>query len=214
MSEDNQKARVFISCGQSKTTEEPKIAAAIQEKLKQLGFEPYVAVAEQSLLGLRENLFAQLSKSEYFVFVDFKRERLDYQDVHRGSLFSHQELAIASYLEIEVLAFQEQGVKNHDGILGIVQGNATPFDNRATLPDLVAAEVKSRIETGKWKASWRNELQLSLGNVTNPHQGTDTGPQARYFHVDVLNRHQSKVARNCTVYLERIIEVGTGTRTE
>ncbi len=58
------RARVFISCGQNKDSEEPKLADEIRIKLTTLGFDPYVAVAEQSLRGLKENLFERLSQSE------------------------------------------------------------------------------------------------------------------------------------------------------
>ena len=79
---------------------------------------------EQTLRGLKENIFPQLQDSEYFVFVDFKREKLvphrrgkTGKLQHRGSLFSHQELALASFLDLQLLAFQEKGVKQDDGIL-------------------------------------------------------------------------------------------------
>jgi len=86
--------------------------------MDKLGFDPYVAVQEQTLRGLKENIFRQLSYSQYFIFVDFKREKLEDKDaMYRGSLFSHQELALASYLDIPVLALQETGIKKNDGIL-------------------------------------------------------------------------------------------------
>jgi hypothetical protein len=69
-------ARVFISCGQAKETDERIVAHRISERLKAEGYEPYVAVEEQTLAGLTENIFGWLRKSEYFVFVDFKREPL------------------------------------------------------------------------------------------------------------------------------------------
>src|SRR5713226_3594799 len=73
---DNVRARVFISCGQSKGTDEVQIADAIAAKLRTLGFEPYIAVGEQNLAGLTENIYNRLRNSEYFLFVDFKREPL------------------------------------------------------------------------------------------------------------------------------------------
>jgi hypothetical protein len=208
--DDKLRARVFISCGQNKTTKETEIASAISDRLTKLGFDPYIAVGEQTLRGLTENLFEQLENSEYFVFVDFKRERLDGADLHRGSLFSHQELGVASYLQIEVLAFQEQGVKKDDGILGFVQGNAIPFDNREGLPDQVAKEVKRRIDDGRWNPQWRNELVIEhqpgqfveVLNVQN-------GQWHRYFHVGVHNHHHRKTARNCCAYLERVTRLDT-----
>ena len=66
------RARVFISCGQNKETTEAVIATQLRDKLLQIGFDPYIAVAEQTLRGLKENVFARLSNSEFFIFVDFK----------------------------------------------------------------------------------------------------------------------------------------------
>src|SRR6266571_4187938 len=95
------RARVFISCGQSKHSDEVETARKIARRLQELGFDPYIAVEEQTLRGLKENIFSQIENSEYFVFVDFKREQLVSNDppMHRGSLFSHQELALASFLD-------------------------------------------------------------------------------------------------------------------
>lgn len=138
-------SRVFISCGQRKGTDELTIAEEIANKLEKMGFAPYVAVTEQTLRGVKENIFNRLRESEYFIFIDFQRERLFYitdesfsdTSVHRGSLFSHQELAIATFLDHEVLAFQEEGVKKDDGILRFIQANCIPFSERKGLADLV-----------------------------------------------------------------------------
>jgi hypothetical protein len=62
--------------GQTKNSEELETAHKVRDRLKELGFDPYVAVEEQTLRGLKENLFPRLRDSEYFVFVDFRRERL------------------------------------------------------------------------------------------------------------------------------------------
>jgi len=59
-----------------------------------MGFEPYVALEQQKLQGVKESIFRRLKNSEYFLFLDFKREGLI--DPHepnlesgeaRGSLF-------------------------------------------------------------------------------------------------------------------------------
>jgi hypothetical protein len=201
-------ARVFISCGQSKNSDEVSIASQIEETLCSLGFNPYVAVQEQTLRGLKENIFEQLSKSEYFIFVDFKREPIS-DGVHRGSLFCHQELAIASYLNIPVLAFQESGVKSDDGIVRFIQMNAVQFTDRHLLPGLIAEEVTKRKET--WDPCWRNELVIER----DPEQVSrtllqDTGQWCRFYHVGVRNRHRSKTARDCYAYLERATRLGQG----
>jgi hypothetical protein len=109
------KAKVFISCGQRRNTEEIEIARTISRRLISLGYDPYVATEEQTLKGVKENIFSQLTSSEYFLFIDFRRERIDELDLCRGSLFSHQELAIASLIDMPLIAFQEEGVLREDG---------------------------------------------------------------------------------------------------
>ena len=159
-------ARIFISCGQNKNSDEATIAASIKAKTQALGFDPYVAVDVQTLQGLKESIFSQLETSEYFIFVDLKRERLSDDPLqHRGSLFSHQELALASYLDIDVLAFQENGIKKNDGILAFLQTNAYPFADRSMLSDFVVAKLRER----GWDPHWRNELILER----DPQQFTD-----------------------------------------
>src|SRR6516164_5311885 len=216
------RARVFISCGQAKGTDEERIAAEIARRLQELGFDPYIAIQEQTLLGLKENIFARLENSEYYLFIDFKRERLVglTSDAEcRGSLFAHQELALASYLGIDVLAFQEEGIKKNDGIMQFIQANAIQFADRSMLPRVVADSIRR----SDWNPNWRNELVLER----EPGQFTDankemvirTGPRpndlstrsfvGRHFHVDVRNRHRSKIATNCYAYISRIVNLGT-----
>lgn len=198
------KARVFLSCGQSKKTDEVETARHIAGRLRELGFDPYIAVEEQTLRGLRENIFGQLAKSEYFIFVDFKRELLGDTGVHRGSLFSHQELALASYFEIPVIAFQEYGVKADDGLLRFLQGNATQFSDRHLLPNVIADEIRRR----EWDPAWRNELELNRdpGQYVDARLG-NSGKTGRFFHVAVRNRHRDKTATNCYVYLEKVAKL-------
>jgi hypothetical protein len=211
MTELVHRARVFISCGQNKDTNELAIAGQIFARLEKLGFDPYVAVQEQTLRGLKENVFRQLSYSEYFIFVDFKREKFEDKDaVYRGSLFSHQELALASYLDMPVLALQETGIKKNDGILGFLQTNMISFTeaDRHLLPSVIADQV---IERG-WDPNWKNELILER----DPKQFTDpfvrnVGKCARFFHIKVRNRHRDRIATNCYVYLEQATKLDPST---
>jgi len=208
------RARVFISCGQSKGFDERATANAIAERLKALGFEPFIATEQQTLNGIRDYIFERLSNSEYFLFVDFKRERLG-DDDYRGSLFSHQELALASYLGIDVLAFQEAGVKL-EGLLAFIGGNAIPFQDRAALPIEIENEVQKRLNTGQWDSHWRN--QIVLERDPRQHQDVDvnwTPPgrkipaQKRFFQIIVRNRHRHKAATNCYAYLEKATNLET-----
>jgi hypothetical protein len=210
----SEKSRVFISCGQSKETEEPEVANQIAGKLEELGFEPYIAIEEQRLEGVKESIFKRMQNSEYFLFIDFKRERLfkgngKFTDTgsYRGSLFSHQELAIATFKEYEVLAFQEEGVKKDDGILKFIQANCMTFTDRKTLPEIVARKVEER----NWNPNWRNELVLKRDEA-DFKDANNQGIVGRYFHIRVINNHKDRVARNCIAYVERITRADGTTR--
>jgi hypothetical protein len=201
MSAEPPRARVFISCGQSKESDEAQVARDIAARLKELGFDPYIAIAEQTLRGLKENVFEQLRKSEYFLFVDFKRELLTGSDFHRGSLFSQQELAIASLLDIEVAAFQEKGVKPKDGLMQFLQTNTKEFTDKNLLPNAVADIVRQR----GWNPSWRNELVLEAPQTVDNVRiydiaGQDQG-NGKFFLINVRNHHREKLAMSCCVYL-------------
>jgi hypothetical protein len=201
-------ARVFLSCGQNKNSDEVATATAIERRLRELSFDPYIAVQEQTLRGLKENIFNQLSKSEYFIFIDFRREKLGSirPPLYRGSLFSHQELALASYLNIPVLALQESGVKRDDGILGFLQANAITFADRHLLANVVADEVQKR----GWNPHWRNELILEReGTQFSDAYHMGVNKHGRFFHISVRNRHRHKTATNCYVSLERAINLST-----
>ena len=213
--EGTHRARVFISCGQQKGTDEVEIAHRIFEKLEKMGFEPYIAVEEFSLKGVKENIFRRLSESEYFIFIDFKRERLfkpkngNFEDTgkHRGSLFSHQELAIATFLDIEALAFQEEGVKENDGILKFIQANCIKFKDRHLLPDVIAEKVRER----GWDPSWRNELLLERDDSDwKDAFNLRVNKEARWYHIKVRNLHRQEIARDCVAYLEKMKDLSTG----
>lgn len=57
MSEESIKARVFLSCGQQKGRDEIEIARAISKKIDKMGFGTYIAVEEQTLEGVIDNIF-------------------------------------------------------------------------------------------------------------------------------------------------------------
>ncbi len=177
------RSRVFISCGQNAQTDEYDIALRIGQLLDSLGYDPYVAVAEKSLRGLKENLFARLSESEYYLFIDFKREPIS-KDECRGSLFSHQELAIAAFLDMPVLAFQEKGVRRLDGLIAFLQTNSSEFSDRDKLLTQIATEVSSR-----WQPNWRNQLRITrdasqfADAIHGGYQQFPQGRPVRYFQL-------------------------------
>lgn len=207
------RAKVFLSCGQAKGTDEIGIAEILADEIRNFGFDCYVAVVDQSLIGLRENIFQHLQSSEYFVFVDFLREKLINRkgevDFCRGSLFSHQELAIASYLEMPCLVFQEKGVKPRDGMLSCFHVNPVEFTDRAALPKIVASSVGEKIAKYEWSTVWRNGLHLDLpGKFFGDAEAGQGGPLYRFFHIALHNLHRSTLALNCYAILKSVELVG------
>jgi len=201
------RAKVFISCGQMRGSGEEETAQKIGERLYQLGYDPYIAVAEQTLKGIKENIFTQLETSEYFIFIDFKREKImDKQDnVHRGSLFSHQELALASYLDLPLIAFQESGVKKEDGIMRFLQGNSIEFTDHHLLPDTIAG----MLQKNGWGPHWKNQLQLERDPKQFSHVDyiNNQRTPGRFYHIKVCNRNYQKDAYNCYAYIESIKDI-------
>jgi hypothetical protein len=49
---NTRRATVFISCGQAKGTDEEATASAVASRLRELGFDAYIAVQEQTLRGI------------------------------------------------------------------------------------------------------------------------------------------------------------------
>ena len=89
-------AKVFISCGQASPAEK-QITDSLAKWFSSQGFSPYVAIQVQSILDLNGGIIGNLKTSDYYLFVNLRRERLKRfpRSEYRGSLFTNQELAIA-----------------------------------------------------------------------------------------------------------------------
>jgi hypothetical protein len=195
------RAKVFVSCGQ-RLGEKPHIDK-IKEILSKEGYNAYFAIEQRSIEALTNNVYRELSDSEYFLFIDFKRELVEGDThVHRGSLFCHQELAIASFLKIETIGFQQKGVKR-EGILDAIQLNCFEFTNAAELPGLISNAIKSQ----KWNSRWKKLLSLNRDPL---ERGGKQDDLPYIYHVDVLNQHCRKAAINCVAYLHRVKRIRTG----
>jgi hypothetical protein len=166
--EQSARARIFLSCGQQKGSNEIKIAKAVSRNLERQGFATYIAVEEQTLEGITDNIFKKLEESEYFIFIDFRREPLGGlnkgKPVYRGGLFSQQELAVATFLKKPVIAFQETDIKSLDGILQFVQANSFTFETRQFLPTEISRAVRKK----RWNPNWRN--QLVIDRIPTEHE--------------------------------------------
>jgi hypothetical protein len=194
-------ARVFISCGQ-RGDREKKIGLAIEQHFADAGFSTYFAERVHSSDGLTENIFRFLDQSEYFVFVDFRRDRLE-TDGHRGSLFVNQELAIATFLKLPGIGFFETGVRR-EGIADYQIYNAIEFED--------GTEILSALkrETSDWDPKSVNELAISYDASATSRGITITNqagrPKSDWYHLEIQNRSARKHALACMAYITRITD--------
>jgi len=186
-----------------------EVADAVAAALVNAGFDPYIATKQQTLRGLKENIFERLAETEYFLFIDFARERLAgvAEPNCRGSVFSQQELAVAASLDIEVVCFQEESVRPREGILAFLQANCTPFSERSMLPALIIEAVRQR----GWSSVWQKCLMIddSRGLHGDAQRRPENIP-VRVFHLRIKNEHHRTTARNVFGYLNSVTDLRTG----
>jgi len=217
------RARLFLSCGQNPEYGEPEIARSISQALEALGFRVFCSIDTQCTKSATEVIFNELRESDYYLFIDFKREQLCCRGnkkkpkYFRGSLFTHQELGLACFLNMEILPFRENGVEPLSGLIGAVLANATEFTDRDNLPHQVEATVKGKINSGEWSTTTQNRLSLEAahdsGDVdiqTDPM--ANTSRRLSHYHINVDNLHFRKPATNCYAYVENIVNQETGQR--
>ncbi len=199
------KARVFVSCGQ-RSDREKRIGLAITGHFKSRGFDTYFAERVRSPDALTDNIFCFLDRSEYFVFVDFKRDVLP-DDTHRGSLFVNQELAIATFLKIPGLGFFEKGVKR-EGIAEYQIWNALEFEDGTDIIRMLESE------TTNWDPDSVNELHVSYSPSDTTRDiilsNNPATPRIDVYHLRVTNRNKRKHAFSCSPYLTKLQDVSTG----
>jgi hypothetical protein len=99
--------KMFVSCGQ-KIEEEIRTAGAIEDWLTDEGFRPYVAIQAQTILDLNGEIIRELKQSDFYLFINFRRESLG-DESFRGSLLTNQELAIAYSLGFETPRRRREG---------------------------------------------------------------------------------------------------------
>lgn len=200
---------MFISCGQQNDREK-EIGKAVGQHFAKRGFETYFAELVHSSEALTENIFRFLENSEYFVFIDFRRDKirgkkwLDWMKgtKYKGSLFVNQELAIATFLKLDGIGFVERGVKR-EGILNYQIYNANQFEDGN---EILAA---LGTETAGWDPESVNELAIRYDPDATTrgimHAGWPGGPKpSDWYHLEVLNRNKRKHALSCMGYVSQI----------
>lgn len=192
-------ARVFISCGQRQG--ERDVAIAVARWFTERGFRPYVALDAQSILDVNSGIIGELRRSDYYLLIDFRRELLSSAEPHeyRGSLFSHQELAVAYALGFEhCLFFRQSGVKI-EGMCQFMASNATSFNEYSELPGLVAEAAEQRA----WSPGYSRNLVV--GQLHYPDQPIQYGElKGRALHIDIENRRPDLSAAGAVARLAKL----------
>jgi len=112
-------------------------------------------------------------------------------------LFVHQELALASMLDVDCLFFQDPLIKR-EGILDAIQGNAIPFSDIDDLMSKVENEVSRR-----WNPHWMRALSVDRDDQESDH--IDFPVRSRWYHLRITNRSIYLPAHNCTAYVDSIM---------
>lgn len=199
-------ARVFISCGQR--DEELGIAQHIAEWFTAEGYRPYVAIRVQSVQDVVSGIVEELRRSDYYVFADFRREALSPDGSvgkHRGSLFTHQELAIACMLDHKAIFFRQEGVEL-EGMALHIASNATQFGDPAELPRIIPVAVNQR----QWTPSYSRNLVAARLHTPEQRIVLPCGLRGSAVHVDVENRRPDVGAGGAMARLGRLRSVSEG----
>lgn len=193
------RSKVFLSCGQGPS--EKGIAAKIGGLLEQRGFDVYIAIDVQTILEINAGIIRELKNSDYYLFVNFRREQIGNE--FRGSLFSNQELAIAYALGFErILVINQKGILP-EGMLKYIGINTETFLDF----DDCCATVERALDRAKWTADYCRRLTadrlrfsgefISFGNLIG-----------RFLYVDVLNQRPDIAALEATARLSEFARSG------
>lgn len=197
------KAKVFISCGQADQREK-EIGFKVQEYFRKRNFDSYFAEAVHSPEALTDNIFKNLKESEYFVFIDCRREKIN-ENNFRGSLFVNQEVGIAAFLKIPTIGFQEQFILR-EGIINCQMFNCIPFGN---IDDIISNLER---ETINWDPQSVNELHMSFDPMKNIEKSLQLNNHvdkllSDWWLISVNNRNKLRIALNCMAYLSKVTDL-------
>lgn len=200
--------RVFISCGQN-SAEEIRIAAEIKAWFEEptRGYSAYIAIEIQNLYDINNAIVKELILSDYYIFIDFRREPIGRRKLFirefRGSLFSHQELALAYNLGFDKVIFLQEGGLTSEGFLKYIQSNSKFFKKRNQILKLIQEEVRNK----KWSPLYSRHLIIGgIVKIPSPiAYGDHTGSRNVYiYECRIENNRGDKAAMNTLAILKSI----------
>jgi hypothetical protein len=186
--------KVFISCGQA-SPEEKSTAADLSHWLRDRGFTPYVAIHAQSIQDVNTAIIAELKASDYYIFIDFPREVLadDPGRKRRGSLFTHQELAIAYILGFEKVLFLKHKDVKREGQEAVEKAKQA-VNERNWTPTYTRHLIASHL---RWSDSMQRYTSHNTGEVFI----------GKFLYIDIENRRSDLAAFNTVARLSSISDI-------
>jgi hypothetical protein len=200
------KSKVFVSCGQH-TDEEKQVAKDICVLLDSLGFETYLAISVQTITEINAGIIGELKNSDSYLLINFCREPLD-NGTCRGSLFSHQELAIAYALGFErLLIVNQQGVAI-EGMLRYIGNNTETFQDISDCCVVVQRAIKRAGWTPDYSRRLHSgDLRWERGPI-NYHSLTGHTLTGQFLYLDIKNDRPDVAALGATARLAAFGKVG------
>jgi hypothetical protein len=206
------KGKIFISCGQRE--KELRIAQKIGAMLRARGFDCYIAKDVQSIPEINWGIIRELKNSDCYLFVNFCREELP-KGKFRGSLFSHQEFAIAYALGFEdkILVVNQKNAKR-EGLLRYFGCNTQEFTDYG---DCVAVVCRAMRGTN-WRSDYSRRLHAGRPRVsrgiryTNPDTGIDL--KGDMWILDIHNHRPDIAARETSCKLVSYKRTGSRVTTQ
>lgn len=198
--------KVFISCGQ-KSEEEKDIANNIASWFRDQGFDPYIAIEVQSILDLNGGVIGELKTSDYYLFINFRREKIlsDDGNFYRGSVYTNQELAIAYTMGFDKIIFLNQVDARREGMFASIVSNTPEF---ASFDELLS-NVKKAVNKAQWDPNYSRNLVMSNLHWSSSiiHFGDHTGQRdIKALYIRVENKREDAGAIDTVVRLAHIVK--------
>jgi hypothetical protein len=197
-------AKVFISCGQHSVAER-QVAQDVGAWFQSEGYAPYVAIQVQSILDLNSGIIGELKTSDYYIFINFRRDQVTTTGgtkFSRGSVYTNQELGIAYALGFEhMLLLNQQGTQK-EGVFQFIVTNIPEF---VDFPDILPL-VQDAVQKAGWHPSYTRQLRADNLVLSPPVQYTDHSGKRiiRVLCVDIRNERPDLGAVGCVARLARV----------
>jgi hypothetical protein len=199
-------ARVFISCGQQSENER-NVADALVGWFTSQGYSPYVAVKVHTITDLNAGIIEAIKTSDYYVFINFPREEVirSTGNIRRGSLYSHQELAVAYALGFDHILILNHRSVHDEGVQKFIVSNLPRFENY----DEVLPAIAQAVIEAKWSPDYSRQLSLVRVRWTDPINYADhTGIRTvKVLHGDIRNGRLDRAAYNVIAQLWSVFDV-------